>query len=159
MKSLISIILLFAALAGCTDKFTQEQRESAKEVEGLIHRSGAIIVYSLDPQPSGAVAQDHFHGYKILGQKEVTDPRDRRDLLSKLAESIWQNTGEVVGCFNPRHGLRFEATDGQMDFVICFECSSARGYGTTHDHFLLTGSGSAKFDTFLDKHKIQRSTE
>lgn len=148
-----------AALVGCTDKFTKEQRGSAKEVEGLIHLSGTVTMYSLDPRRSDNVGQDDFHGYKILGRKEVTDPNDRSELLSKLADSIRQNPGVVAGCFNPRHGLRFKADNTQIDFVICFECSSGLGYGTTDGSFLLTSTGNEEFNAFLDKHGIQRSPE
>ena len=159
MSTLLSFILMCAALVGCTDEFTKEQQESAKEVEDLIHRSGTITIYSLDPQRSDKVEQDDFHGYKIIGQKGVTEPNDRSKLLSKLADSIRQNTGVVAACFNPRHGLRFKADNAQMDFVICFECSSGRGYGTADGSFLLTNSGNEEFNAFLDKHGVQRSPE
>lgn len=157
MRKIFTPILLCAALAGCSDNFTQKQRRSAKEVEGLIHRSGSLVIYSLDPQRHEAPPLDNFYGYKIIGQKEVTDFGDRKELLNKLAESIRQSTGWVAACFNPRHGLRFKENDTQIDLVICFECNSSRAYGTTHNNILLTGVGNSTFNTFLDKSQIQRS--
>jgi len=156
MSRLLSIILMCAALVGCSDKFTKEQRGSAKEVEGLIHLSGIVTLYSLDPRKSNNVGQDDFHGYKILGHKDVIDSNDRRELLSKLADSIRQNTRVVGACFNPRHGLRFKANNTQIDYVICFECSSAHAYGTANSSFLLTSTGKKEFNAFLDRHGIQR---
>lgn len=158
MKRIPSLILLCVALAGCTDEFTRDQRASAEEIEGLIHQSGTVTIYSLEPQRSNESSQDEFHEYDIIGSKEVTNTSDRTELLTKLAESIQRGPDSIVAaCFNPRHGLRFEAEGKQMDFVICFECCSARGYGTTNGSFLVTGSASAAFNTFLDKHQIQRS--
>jgi hypothetical protein len=178
MSRLLFFILMCAALVGCSDKFTREQRGSAKEfeglihlltkkqrriakeVEGLIHRSGTVTMYSLDPRRSDNVGQDDFHGYKILGRKDVTDPNDRRELLSKLADSIRQNASLVVAtCFNPRHGLRFKANNTQIDFVICFQCMSGRAYGTAYDSFPLTGTGTGEFNAFLGRHGVQRSPE
>ena len=165
MKQLLALVLLCVVLAGCTvaltgctDEFTQKQRESAKEVEGLMDRDGALMVYSLDPELRRGTSPGDFHGYRIIGQQEVTDPKDRRELLNQLAESIRENSGVVAACFIPRHGLRFKTDDTQLDLVICFECFSARGYGTTQPGILLTSSARAAFDGFLDKHGIPRRT-
>jgi hypothetical protein len=66
----------------------------------------------------------------------------------------------VVGaCFNPRHGLRFKANNKQIDYVICFECSSAHAYGTANGSFLLTSTGNKEFNAFLDRHGIRRRVE
>lgn len=159
MSRLVSFILMCTAMVGCTDKFTTEQRASAKEVEGLIHLPGTITMYSLDPRQSDVVGQDDFHGYKILGRKEVTDPNDRSGLLGKLADSIRQNPGEVAACFNPRHGLRYKEDNMQVDFLICFECMSGRAYGTNDGSFLLTRTGNEEFNAFLVKHGMQRGPE
>ena len=158
MKRYVTAILLCAALAGCADEFTRKQRKSAKEIEGLIQRNGTFIVYSLDPHPHEGPPNGGFHGYKVLGEKEITNTEERRDLLTKLAQSIRQNPEEMAACFDPRHGLRFKAPNELIDIVICFECNQAHLHGAINKGFLLTTTGRTEFNNFLDKHQVQRST-
>ncbi|MBX3740342.1 MAG: hypothetical protein KF712_05080 [Akkermansiaceae bacterium] len=148
MKLIPPILLMFALLTGCSS-FDQNQRKSAKEVESFTHREGVLTIFSLDPNLPDEEVPDAFHRYRVLGRTVVTNAGQKEDLLRKLAESIRRNEGEVAACFNPRHGLRFEADGKQVDMVICFECRSADVYGSSVENFLLTGHGKAEFDAVL----------
>ena len=156
LKLLLHSLLLFAPLAVLGDAVL-DQREVAAELDGLIHKDGLITVYSLDPQPVDAAGPNEFHGYKILGKKEVHDAGDRKELLAKLADSIRQSDGLSDRCFIPRHGVRLSSNGKTIDWVICFECKSGRRYGATYGIFTLTDTANPIFDVYLDKHWIQRN--
>ncbi len=157
MMKLFLSILLCAAMAGCEDSASRKQRQSAEEVEELMSRSGSLTIYSLDPEIRDAVGEGGFHGYRIIGHKEITDSSDKKQLLLKLAESIRGNSDTIAACFNPRHGLQFREHNEQIDFVICFQCLAAHQYGGTNSNVRLSGIGSAAFDSILDKYGVLRS--
>ena len=90
-----------------------------------------LIVYSLDgrdPAPEGKRGQDvpaaigEFHSYPILGQVEIKDPAQRKQIIAALKDGI-AHGGPMAKCFWPRHGLRAIENGKTVEYVICFQCS------------------------------------
>lgn len=85
----------------------------------------ALDPMSLDDEAPG----ERFGGYRVIG-KSLIDPLSRPGamigsaLRELLRAGILSDPGMAVeDCFEPRHGLRFEGSDGPIDVVICFRCS------------------------------------
>jgi hypothetical protein len=71
-----------------------------------------------------------FHGFTILGIAHVTDLKEIQRLTDSLGKAI--DAGKsIAACFSPRHALRIKKADGQIDIVVCFQCSAVRVYGLT----------------------------
>ena len=66
--------------------------------------------------------------YHALGKLEVTDPKQRQQIINALNQGIADSDGEMAACFWPRHGLRTATNGVSRDYVICFECSQYMVY-------------------------------
>ncbi len=100
------------------------------EVAQSLETSSKITLFSLDPdiQPARLFAKK-FHGYRVLGQTDVTDHISRERVAATITNAIRDFNGLVAACFNPRHGVRIITPQGTTyDFVICFECNSVAIY-------------------------------
>ncbi|KAA5538521.1 hypothetical protein FYK55_27555 [Roseiconus nitratireducens] len=75
----------------------------------------------------------------------------RTDLLNAFGAGVAANDGTVAACFNPRHGIRVIHEGNLYEFVICFECYSAKWFknGVRNHGFLTTGLPQPKFDRAL----------
>lgn len=140
--------------------FHKEQFRNASEVKELILTADEVFVLSLDPAKRRFPDDGHkkfFHGFRILGKAEVTDPNYRNLLATALANDILGNEGIVAGCFEPRHGLRISKGAEVKDLVICFECASARCYNFNSNRgMLVSGSSASEFNKFLDLQRVRR---
>ncbi|MEO9591382.1 hypothetical protein [Rhodopirellula bahusiensis] len=115
-------------------------------------------LYSLDPMERTKFdASAGFHGWKILGTIQVDDATTRRKLADALSSGIAENEGVVNMCFDPRHGIRVTVDGRQYDYVICFDCYSARWYtdGDQNFGFLTTGSPQPEFDRVLSNASVE----
>ena len=63
-----------------------------------------------------------FHGYRVLGQAELTSAAERQQLLEAVYRGIHKSKGLAAACFNPRHGIHAVRAQDTVDLVICFEC-------------------------------------
>lgn len=139
-------LLLLVLVGGCS---TSEPREDAVTV---LRNAATFELLSLDPLPSKrGDSPDAFHGWTVLGEIDVVDPAVRDELVDALEAGIAENDGMAAACFEPRHGIRVTQNGVQYDFVICFECFSARWYAENVQKkgFLLTGSPQPVFDRVL----------
>lgn len=115
-------------------------------------------LYSLDPMERTEFdANAGFHGWKILGTTQVDDATTRKKLAEALSSGIAENEGVVNMCFDPRHGIRVTVDGRQYDYVICFECYSARCYidGKQNLGFLTTESPQSEFDRILANASVE----
>ena len=87
-----------------------------------------LILYSIDgrdhPHYQMPKTEEQFHRIPILGKIEITEPRQKREIMTALRKGIIQfSPGSEAKCFWPRHGMRTIESGKVTDYVICFECS------------------------------------
>lgn len=106
-----------------------------------------FILYSLDyAEPTNPETGPDFHGYRIVGQTQVTNARTRADLLGALYGGIGK--GDPQACFMPRHGIRAGHGKQTVDLLICFECDRIEIYDEFGD---LGASVQASAQPVLDR--------
>ena len=78
-------------------------------------------------------------------------PDTRKRLVAALEKGVEENKGDVMKCFNPRHGIRVTHEGMTADFVICFECFQVMVYvaGGKGQRFLITDSPAPIFNQTL----------
>jgi len=90
-----------------------------------------LTLYSIDgptwslEQPS--TGGEQLNGFPVLGKVEVTDERQRQEIVDAIDSAI-KNANGGKTCFVPRHAIR-AVTDGNVVVtVICFECGNYNLY-------------------------------
>lgn len=160
--ALLLTALRFAVNAWYDWQREKEQQRIAAAVDGLPVKGGRMTLYSLDPMKSlgdPSNEEGYFHGFRILGQKEISDTDERARLTAMLAEDIRLKTDRwITQCFMPRHGLRIAIGEGVCDLVICFECRKIEAYnfGAAKD-FNISGYAKVEFNAALDRHGIEKA--
>ena len=71
-------------------------------------------------KPSPQSRPGEFHGYKILGQVQLSDDENQR--AKELIRDGLLDDGMRAFCFKPHHGVRAINGKQAVDFVICFKC-------------------------------------
>jgi hypothetical protein len=112
--------LLLLALAGCGGSTLQRLKTPDN-----------LTLYSIDGKETErreaentAIDGAHsFHGYLVLGQLDVTDREQKRQLVAALKDGIDRKGIKANACFWPRHGLHIEQKGVVADYIICFECN------------------------------------
>jgi hypothetical protein len=105
-----------------------KDNEIPTAAQSVLDKATEFELLSLDPAPvEASEGKDLFHGYKILGKTVV-----KGDLVGKiraaLEKGVKDSDGSVTDCFNPRHGIRIVHEKKTYDFVLCYQCLSARVY-------------------------------
>jgi hypothetical protein len=94
-----------------------------------------LILYSIDGpaewKQDGELTPEQkkgevLHGYPVLGKVEITEPKQRRELLSAMKRAVGNDN--PANCFIPRHAIRSIKGGETVDVVICFECGNYRAY-------------------------------
>jgi hypothetical protein len=116
-----------AFLAGCSGKAVDRLRDDADQ----------LILYSIDGpsffKNEGQLTPEQargevLHGYPVLGKVEITDPEQRRAVISAVKDAVRNNTEKPSTCFIPRHAIRAAKSGETVDLVICFQCRNYEGY-------------------------------
>jgi hypothetical protein len=115
----------------------------------LLERADRFELLSLDPNIQLRVAEEDFHGYRVLETVVIADPEIREKLVSDFRKAVAENQGVAAACFNPRHGIRVTRNEKRADFVICFQCDQVQVYGEVRAEFLITNSAEKLFDSVL----------
>jgi hypothetical protein len=120
--------------------------DSASVVEHADH----LTLYELDPTQRGKVAAGKtFWQYPVVSEKDVTDPKERAELIQTLYGCMAE---QKVGarCFVPHHGLRAVRGDKTVDLVLCFTCQWVHiHYGGKTKIALLAARGMPVYDKAL----------
>jgi hypothetical protein len=96
-----------------------------------------LEVLSLDPEPglpdaegnASAVKEDPaFHGWPFLGRSTSISREDQAALLKELGAMFADPPEVTIACHLPRHALRLQTPTGDLDVLICFECSNLEIY-------------------------------
>lgn len=72
-----------------------------------------------------------FHDYPVLGKIAITDPTERKTIMSVLRSSFDGNDDKLASCFWPRHAVRAVENGQTIDYLICFECARMKVYSGT----------------------------
>ena len=102
----------------------QLQNAFPGETRQVLEHSTQFTLLSLEPtiRPVGTDNKTiTFHGYRVLGRMQVTDPHQKQKLLRALDDGIARSQ-VVYSCFSPRHGIHAIAGNQSVDMVICFHC-------------------------------------
>jgi hypothetical protein len=111
------VLLIAAALLADNDL--------PKEVREAFDQAAEIELYSLNPNPDRE--KTDFHGWQSLG-KTTLKGEDLKTVRDAVEKGRKESTGDVAGCFIPRHGIRIVREKKTYDLVICYQCLSAAVY-------------------------------
>lgn len=105
-----------------------------------------MTLYSIDPTgfnppPPGS---NVLHGYKVLGETEVTVREVQKNLAQTLEQAVRASDGGMGMCFNPRHALHIISGSSSYDLVICFECGWVYVYSGSKLVAQITSRGSSE---------------
>lgn len=94
--------------------------------------------------------EEEFHRYPVLGKVEIKDPQIRQALCSALKHGVKSASGDVHGCFWPRHALRVVFNGRTVDYLICFECERVHVFeGSSATDMPVNTSSQPVFDQSL----------
>ena len=104
---------------------------------------------------------EEFHGWRVIGKTTIKDPNARKQLVAALEKGVEENKGDIMKCFDPRHGVRVTHNGVTADFVICFQCFQAMAYvaGGKGQRFLITDSPAPVFNQTLRKANVPLARE
>jgi hypothetical protein len=157
---LISSLVILPLLAANIDRWVQEARREADrkelrdlwpEVFRILERSTSMDLIALNPE--GVVNEaESFHGYGVLGRATIHDAGDIKALAAGFVRGRREG-GDVVLCFEPRHGIRVRHGEQDLDLVICFQCKQGYLYHRAFRKWLFVISGSPRetFDQIFKK--------
>ena len=159
---LLLLVAAFAhpALAGDNDheKFMEAERVKQKvcadAIEHSLSNATTIELFAIDPSfPASEkeAAKDprpKLLDWRVVAQTTLADRTAIRALGSALADGIRSSeVGYVVGCFNPRHALRWKADGKEVTVIVCFQCGNGGVIGLEPSKgFLTTKSPQATFE-------------
>lgn len=127
-----------------------------RQTSRVLEKGQRFILLSLDPVLPPMFSgpgrpEETFHGYSVLGEAEIRDPKERVLLLRELYSGIEQAGGDVPKCFNPRHGIRAISGNETVDLVICFQCFQIQTHASCGRDVLTSRSPESAFDRALER--------
>lgn len=125
MRHLVPLLVL--SVAGCASDSSSDPvpRFDIPEAQAKIFQEADTwTLVATDPRAPNVdeIPEENFHGYRILGQVDVSDVDLRAELVRELNAGIRANDGRVAACFDPRHALRATTDEGTAELLICFAC-------------------------------------
>jgi len=117
---------LLAPLGACRGGFEKHVEPASRAVLEDAGALESLTILALEPSLGPAETLppdvDAFHGYRVNGRAEVSDPAERRRLLALVEKGMADSDDRRAACFAPRHGIRARGPGGAVDLVICYEC-------------------------------------
>jgi hypothetical protein len=151
MKRLLVILsFVFAALVhgqpseDDVRKARVQQESDARAIDALLSQTSEVELISIDPTPltKDTKPDDRVSGRAILREKKAI-----AELRAALVAGIRENQGTMIGCWDPRHGLKFKADGREVTLTICFHCEHGYVAGVAHlTEFYTSRSPQAVFD-------------
>jgi hypothetical protein len=93
---------------------------------------------------------EKWQGYPVLGKAEITDPEQRRQVISAVQKAIHNGPDRPFVCFVPRHVLHISKQGETLNVAICFECLRYRVYPADSDQPKAVGTISRDAQPLLD---------
>jgi hypothetical protein len=148
------VIGLSAQVAGQDNKIPDQAR-------AILEKAMQFDLLSIGHDPSPKKPTEDFHGWPVIGKTTIKDPNTRKRLVAALEKGVEENKGDVMKCFNPRHGIRVTHGGMTADFVICFECFQVMVYlaGEKERRFLITDSPAPVFNQTLQQSNVPLARE
>jgi len=130
---LVVAIGVSACGRGDQDSGVRAPSFSLERIEGAT----ILEVLSLDPEPgvpdaegnaSAAKNGPSFHGWPYRARSATISKEDQAALLKELGTMLVDPPEVTIACQLPRHALRLQTPTGDLDVLICFECSNLEIY-------------------------------
>lgn len=97
----------------------------------VLENSDKFVLYSLwsTAPPESLKLEGQFHGFGILGQKEITDPKLKARLVEALYDGLNVPEDYAPGdCFFPGYGIRALKGGRTIDVGLCYGCGTIEFY-------------------------------
>jgi hypothetical protein len=150
----VLVIALSAQVAAQDSKIPDQAR-------AILENASQFELLSIGHDPSPKNSAEEFHKWPVIGKTTIKDPDTRKRLVAALEKGVEENKGDIMKCFNPRHGIRVTHGGTTADFVICFECFQVMVYvaGGKGQRFLITDSPAPVFNQTLQHAKVPLARE
>ncbi len=120
------IFLVVVILGGAAFAVIYFLQGLPSSVAKALREADSFELLSLDPAHNRPDAD--FHGYKVLGRMQITDPATRRKLYDALQAGASWNPPVGMKCFDPRHAISVTTNGHNTYLLICFECLQVEVY-------------------------------
>jgi len=121
-----------------------------------IENANQVILYSIRGDAyrytKNVKFDDELHGYPVLGKVQIKEATKRRAIADALKSAVNSASGEVYGCFWPRHAVRVVSKGRTVDYLICFECEWVYVYeGSSENKTHANKRSQPDFDKWLEE--------
>jgi hypothetical protein len=156
------LVSLPVALAiGLSAQVAGQENKIPDQARAILENASQFELLSIGHDPSQKNPTEEFHRWPVIGKTTIKDPDTRKRLVAALEKGVEENKGDIMKCFNPRHGIRVTHGGMTVDFVICFECFQVMVYvaGGKGQRFLITDSPAPVFNQALQHAKVPLARE
>lgn len=131
-----------------------------KPIDRIPDDPDSMTLISIDGPETwkGPTSGEPLLGGRVLGQVEITDPAQRREIVAAVKQAIRNPHPNRMGCWMPRHVLRLSKAGKTIEVVICFEC---HGYAihldrnsSQSDGGLIHPDGQPTLDKYLKEASV-----
>jgi hypothetical protein len=155
------VSLLVALVIGLSAQVAGQENKIPDQARAILENASQFELLSIGNDTSPKNHTEEFHRWPVIGKTTIKDPDTRKRLVAALEKGVEENKGDVMKCFNPRHGIRVTHGGMTADFVICFECYQVIAYvaGGKGQRFLITDSPAPIFNQTLQHAKVPLARE
>ena len=155
------ISLSVALVIGLSAQGAGQENKIPDQARAILENASQFELLSIGNDPSPKNPTEEFHRWPVIGKTTIKDPDTRKRLVAALEKGVEENKGDIMKCFNPRHGVRVTHDGMTADFVICFECFQVMVYvaGGKGQRFLITDSPAPVFNQTLQHAKVPLARE
>lgn len=161
--------MLVLTSGGCANSCDKDEKKVSQgfqvnmpaDTRAIFENADKLEIFATAPEDLGlrpdasADAGEIFHGHKIVGHAEVSDPADRKELVDALLGGIARHKSAMVACNEPRHGFRATRGGESADIHMSFGCLHGTLYSKTSRSTLLTAKDSKDdIDDLFAKYKV-----
>src|SRR5262245_519369 len=150
-----------ALVIGISAQVAGQENKIPDQASAILKNASQFELLSIGHGPSMKNPTEDFHGWPVIGKTTIKDSNTRNRLVAALEKGVEENKGDIMKCFNPRHGIRATHDGKSADFVICFECFQVMVYvaGEKGQRFLITDSPASVFNQTLQQANVPLARE
>jgi hypothetical protein len=150
-------------------KHREQETLAANRILAALESCRRVELLALNPDPRLAnqepkntnLSEKIAGGYLINARASSRVPAEIRALANALRSGFSEARPESGECFEPRHGLLFEADGKTLMAVICFSCTQAYlceiGKPTSNVGLVISQSPEATFDSIFAKYGLPKA--
>ncbi len=141
---------------GLSAQSYSQKNKIPDQAREILEKAGQFELLSIGHYSSKKNSAEEFKGWPVIGKTTIEDPDTRKRLIAAMAKGVAENNGDVMKCFNPRHGIRVTREGKTAEFLICFECFQVMVYvtGEKEQRVLITDSPAPVFNQTLQNAKV-----